>query len=211
MKSVYIVLDENKIQREGKYELDELYAYLDYAAKEAKLTKKDKCNYLANGDKNDSARVAIFTMSLVSKNKAITHNTKELFWLDDGVPYCDYIKEEKEENDIWRAYNPSDTFKNAPMRERENDTQSMIEFIVYSANQEEQKRHKMLKKFHAKIALLKKSEKTLSKGEFDELQDEIINLYVKLLKKKVAVNDEDLKFVLTIITKRNENSQKGRK
>ena len=211
MKSVYIVLDEDKIQREGRYDLDEFYAYLDYAAKEAKLTKKDKCNYLANGDKNDNARVAVFTLCLINKNKAITRNTKELFWLDDGVPYCDYIEEYRADKDIWDAYNPSDTYKNAPRAKRKNDTQSMLELISYSTRQEEQRQQDILKKLHKKITLYKKDKKTLDECEFDKLQDKIISLFFKLLKKKVAINDEDFKVALNIITKRNENSKQGLK
>ena len=91
MRSVRIVLDEEKILREGKYKLDELYAYLDEIAKEAKLVKQDKCNYLSSGDKNDLARVGIFTINNAIENEAITKNVKEWFWLDNGVPYINVI------------------------------------------------------------------------------------------------------------------------
>lgn len=91
MRSVRIVLDEEKILCEGKYKLDELYAYLDEIAKEAKLVKQDKCNYLSSGDKNDLARVGIFTINNAIENEAITHNVKEWFWLDNGVSYINVI------------------------------------------------------------------------------------------------------------------------
>ena len=95
MRSVRIVLDEEKILREGKYKLDELYAYLDEIAKEAKLVKQDKCNYLSSGDKNDLARVGIFTINNAIENEAITKNFKEWFWLIDGKPYINIIEDLK--------------------------------------------------------------------------------------------------------------------
>ena len=60
MRSVRIVLDEEKILREGKYKLDELYAYLDEIAQKSRLTKQDKFTYLSSGDENDLGRVALF-------------------------------------------------------------------------------------------------------------------------------------------------------
>lgn len=91
VRSVRIVLDEEKILREGKYKLDELYAYLDEIAQKANLTKQDKFNYLSSGDENDLARIGIFTINHARKNEAITKNVKEWYWLEDGVPYIDII------------------------------------------------------------------------------------------------------------------------
>ena len=88
MRSVRIVLDEEKILREGKYKLDEI-------AKEAKLVKQDKCNYLSSGDKNDLARVGIFTINNAIENEAITKNVKEWYWLIDGKPYINIIEDLK--------------------------------------------------------------------------------------------------------------------
>lgn len=102
VRSVRIVLDEEKILREGKYKLDELYTYLDEIAKKAKLTKQDKFNYLSSGDENDLARVGIFTINYAVENEAITRNVKEWYWLKDGVPYLNVIKSAKAEgNGVW--------------------------------------------------------------------------------------------------------------
>ena len=102
VQSVRIVLDEEKILREGKYKLDELYAYLDEIAKEADLTKQDKYNYLGKGDDEDLSRVGIFTVVEAVENKAITLNVKEWLWLEDGVPYLNVIEEAKAEGDgVW--------------------------------------------------------------------------------------------------------------
>lgn len=91
MRSVRIVLDEEKILREGKYKLDELYAYLDEQAQHARLIKQDKCNYVCRGDRNDLSCISIFTINYAIENEAITHNVKEWFWLDNGVSYINVI------------------------------------------------------------------------------------------------------------------------
>ena len=91
MRSVRIVLDEEKILSEGKYKLDELYAYLDEIAQKSRLTKQDKFTYLSSGDEHDLARISIFTIHYAIENEAITHNVKEWFWLDNGVPYINVI------------------------------------------------------------------------------------------------------------------------
>ena len=95
MRSVRIVLDEEKILREGKYKLDELYAYLDEQAQHAKLVKQDKCNYVCRGDRNDLSCLGIFTINNVAQNEAITRNVKEWFWLDNGVIDIDVIAKSK--------------------------------------------------------------------------------------------------------------------
>lgn len=95
VRSVRIVLDEEKILREGKYKLDELYAYLDEIAKKTELTKQDKFNYLSSGDEFDLGRVANFTLTYAVENEAITQNVKEWYWLIDGVPYINVIEKIK--------------------------------------------------------------------------------------------------------------------
>ena len=101
-RSVRIVLDEEKILREGKYKLDELYAYLDEIAAKSKLTKQDKYTYIGKGDDEDLSRVGIFTVVEAVKNEAITRNVKEWLWLMDGKPYLNVIEEAKAEGDgVW--------------------------------------------------------------------------------------------------------------
>ena len=91
MRSVRIVLDKEKILREGKYKLDELYAYLDEIAQKSRLIKQDKFTYLSSGDEHDLAYISIFTINYAVHNEAITDNVKEWFWLDNGVPYTNVI------------------------------------------------------------------------------------------------------------------------
>ena len=100
--SVRIVLDEEKILREGKYKLEDLYAYLDEIAKEAKLHKRDKYTYVADRNENDLARLGIFTISNAVKNEAITRNVKEWYWLEDEVIDINVIESAKKHNHgIW--------------------------------------------------------------------------------------------------------------
>ena len=102
VRGVKIVLDEEKILREGKYKLDELYAYLDETAKIAKLAKQDKYTYVGNGDKEDFSRVGIFCIAEVIDNEAITKNLKEWYWLKNGVLCDDVIATSKAEGEgVW--------------------------------------------------------------------------------------------------------------
>ena len=98
VRGVRIVLDEEKILREGKYKLDELYAYLDEIAKEADLSKLDKYTYVGKGDKEDFSRVGIFCITEVVENESITKNLKEWYWLDDGVICGNIINEPQAKN-----------------------------------------------------------------------------------------------------------------
>ena len=101
-KSVRIVLDEEKILREGKYKLEDLYAYLDEIAKEADLIKQDKYTYVAQKSESDMAHIAIFTINNAIHNEAITRNVKEWYWLKDGIVSTNVIKSAKENGDgIW--------------------------------------------------------------------------------------------------------------
>ncbi|EHJ4417593.1 hypothetical protein K8T27_001703 [Campylobacter upsaliensis] len=102
MLGTRIVLDEEKIVKEGVYRLKELYAYLDSVAEEAHMIKQDKFTYFCQGDENDLASLGIFTNNNVVFNEAITKNLKEWVWLKDNIPYLDVIEEAKKEKDgIW--------------------------------------------------------------------------------------------------------------
>ncbi|MGX3098144.1 hypothetical protein [Helicobacter sp. 23-1046] len=102
VRSVRIVLDEEKILREGKYKLEDLYAYLDEIAKEADLIKQDKYNYVGKGDKNDLSRIGIFTVNNAVKNEAITRNVKEWLWFENDTLDVNVIESAKRRGDgIW--------------------------------------------------------------------------------------------------------------
>lgn len=102
MLGTRIVLDEEKIIKEGIYKLNELYAYLDRVALEASMIKQDKHTYLCQGGENDLASLGIFTNNNVVLNEAITKNVKEWVWLKNNIPYLDVVEEAKAEKDgIW--------------------------------------------------------------------------------------------------------------
>ena len=97
MLGTRIVLDEEKIIKDGIYKLDELYAYLDEVAKEACMIKQDKFTYLCKGDENDLFNLGNFTMYNVIQNEAITKNVKEWFWLENGEIESNIISESKQD------------------------------------------------------------------------------------------------------------------
>lgn len=102
MLSIRIVLDEEKILKNGKYKLEELYAYLDETAQKTGLIRVDKNNYIGKGDAKDLSRVGIFTLCNAVKNEAITKNVKEWLWLDDNKCESNIITESKENGvGIW--------------------------------------------------------------------------------------------------------------
>ena len=55
-----IVMDEDKIRREGKYDLDKVYQNIDELAEYAGLIKKNKYTYICQGNEKDLAALAIF-------------------------------------------------------------------------------------------------------------------------------------------------------
>ena len=107
LTGVRIVLDKEKILREGKYRLDDLYAYLDNIAKDniakkAKLHKQDKFTYYADKNEEDISHLAIFTLNYAIDNEAITRNVKEWYWLRDNVIMTNVIESAKREGDgVW--------------------------------------------------------------------------------------------------------------
>ena len=54
-----IVMDEDKIRREGKYDLDKVYQNIDELAEYAGLIKKNKYTYICQGNEKDLAALAI--------------------------------------------------------------------------------------------------------------------------------------------------------
>ncbi|PSM52739.1 hypothetical protein CBLAS_0859 [Campylobacter blaseri] len=81
---VRLLLDEEKIKREGKYSVDELYAKIDDLAKGI-LIKRDNHIYEAPSDRNDLANIMIFTATRLSRRQWFVDNCKEMAFLEtDG-------------------------------------------------------------------------------------------------------------------------------
>lgn len=78
-----IVLDEEKIKQEGKYNLDEMYAKIDEMAKACNMQKHDKYTYYAIRGNKSLSDLGIFIWSYLMEAKWITTNVKEWEWLDE--------------------------------------------------------------------------------------------------------------------------------
>ncbi len=77
-----IVLDEEKIKREGKYNLKEIYKNIDDIAEEAGLIKKNKYTYICKGDEKDLAALAVFNFQNLVEEEWFTKNVKEWTWIN---------------------------------------------------------------------------------------------------------------------------------
>ena len=84
-----IVMDEDKIRREGKYDLDKVYQNIDELAEYAGLIKKNKYTYICQGNEKDLAALAIFNFHKLVEAEWFTKNVKEWTWIN---------KEEGDEN-----------------------------------------------------------------------------------------------------------------
>lgn len=82
---IKIIMDEEKIINENKYDLDLVYKEIDRLAEFAGMKKIDKYNYIS---KNDSpSELGCFAFTNLEKHKWFVDNVKEWLWLDkeDGI------------------------------------------------------------------------------------------------------------------------------
>ncbi|WP_297942279.1 hypothetical protein [uncultured Campylobacter sp.] len=101
MKGSKIVLDEDKILREGKYNLAKVYQAIDRLARECNLVKKDKFTYLCKEDDElDFPHLGKFTHFGLMDQKWFMENLIEWTWLDseegDSNLIADYIELKEE-------------------------------------------------------------------------------------------------------------------
>ena len=97
-----IVLDEEKIKREGQYDLKKLYQDIDELAEYAGLIKKNKYTYICQGNERDLAALGIFNMQNLLEEEWFTKNVKEWTWVDKKEGNTDMIKYFKKENEgVW--------------------------------------------------------------------------------------------------------------
>ncbi|MDA3046449.1 hypothetical protein OFO10_04690 [Campylobacter sp. VBCF_06 NA8] len=78
-----IVLDEEKIKQEGKYNLDEMYAKIDEMAQVCNMQKHDRHTFYAIKGEKSLSDLGIFIWSYLMKAKWVTTNVKEWVWLDE--------------------------------------------------------------------------------------------------------------------------------
>lgn len=96
-----IVLDEEKIAKEGKYNMDNLYQQIENYAKENDLIKIDRNTYRGKCDRNDLNRLFIF-IHLVREDISLTTNMKQWLWTKENEKDLDIIAKSKSYNmGVW--------------------------------------------------------------------------------------------------------------
>ena len=85
-----IVMDEDKIRKEGKYDLDKLYQ---------NIVKKNKYTYICQGNEKDLAALGIFNFMNLVKQEWFTKNVKEWIWIDRKEGDTDLISTCKQHYD----------------------------------------------------------------------------------------------------------------
>lgn len=98
---IKIIMDEEKILREKKYTLEEIYQNIDDEAEFAQMKKIDKYYYVS---KNDTPTdLGCFVFSNLEERDWFINNVKKVIWYDkdDGEhEILDFIKEEIENEKV---------------------------------------------------------------------------------------------------------------
>ncbi len=102
MLGTRIVMDEEKILREGKYQLENIYNTIDELARRCELVKKDKYTYICPRGEEDCPNLGNFHYSYLRELSWFTLNVKEWIYLDDDEGNVDLIAVNKERGQgIW--------------------------------------------------------------------------------------------------------------
>ena len=97
-----IVMDEDKIKREGIYNLEKIYKDIDNIAEYAGLIKKNKYTYICQGNEKDLAALAIFNFHKLVEQEWFTKNVKEWTWINKEEGDENLIEHFKNENEgVW--------------------------------------------------------------------------------------------------------------
>ncbi len=98
---IKIVMNEDKIIKEGKYTLEEIYANIDDLADFSGMKKIDKNNYVS---KNDTpSDLGCFAYTNLKRKSWFMENVKEWLWLDkkEGIDdILEVIRDFKVRNEI---------------------------------------------------------------------------------------------------------------
>lgn len=104
MVGTRFVLDEEKVLREQKYDLEAMYRVIDEIAQKAQLKKITKNHYVFNGEKNDLAYLGIFVCNHMMNYEWFTKNLISWYWLDDRKGDEDLIATLKKHNKgVWAS------------------------------------------------------------------------------------------------------------
>ena len=79
----HFVLDEEKILRDGKYDLGKMFDDIEKMATESGLIKIDKNTYHCKGDKYDLGNLGIFIYGNLMRQEWFTLNVKKWLWLSE--------------------------------------------------------------------------------------------------------------------------------
>ena len=79
----HFILDEEKILRENKWSLKEIYEAIDTLAEDSGMIKIDKNTYHCKGDKWDLDCLGVFVYKHLIKYDWFTLNVKEWTWLSE--------------------------------------------------------------------------------------------------------------------------------
>ncbi len=90
-----IVLDEEKILYENKYDLEKMYSLIDEMAHNSGLIKIDKHTYHCKGNEKDLACLGIFIHDYLKGAEWFLQNVKEWIWLSEKEGNLDIIKRER--------------------------------------------------------------------------------------------------------------------
>lgn len=82
MLGTKIVMDEYKIIKEKKYDLNKIYKTLDDTANRFSFTKQDKFTYVAKDDEEALSNMGRFCFDTLMNSKWFIENVKEWLFLD---------------------------------------------------------------------------------------------------------------------------------
>lgn len=102
-----IVLDEEKILREDRYDLEKMYEAIDEIATDSGLIKIDKHTYHCKGDEKDLACLGIFIHHNLMECDWFTLNVKEWTWLSEKEGDIDIIERERQSTNYIGTKNES--------------------------------------------------------------------------------------------------------
>lgn len=86
-----IIMDEDKILKEGIYTLETIYKLIDDFALQSNMIKESKTLYIAKDDKNALSSMGIFNHRMLIKSDWFTKNVKEWIFIDKSEGNTDMI------------------------------------------------------------------------------------------------------------------------
>ena len=96
------ILDEEKILREDKYDLDKMYEIIEEMANKCGLIKIDKNTYHCKGDREDLGRLGSFVHGGLLECDWFTLNVKEWEWLSEKEGNTNLISANKARKEgVW--------------------------------------------------------------------------------------------------------------